>query len=266
MCEICKKHGNGKKWYFNPKNYSREMGEARLEFLEKIAGVSYREWLINGCETVENISKIPLLSKLITNLGDEYEGRLHGGQIVPLDDVLKVIELCENPALLPCVCQEFVGKEKYYCINMGLVPELYKKANPDAYMEELSANKTKRLVSNWNKGGYYHQIIWSNVPYVTTVCNCTNPVCANYKARFSLGSKNTMLKGEYIARVDDKLCNGCQICLTRCQFGAMSFNVEDKKVVINIKRCFGCGLCKTECKENAIELIERKLTPAKNLW
>jgi len=43
MCEICKKHGNGKKWYFNPKNYSREMGEARKEFLEKIAGKHFEE-------------------------------------------------------------------------------------------------------------------------------------------------------------------------------------------------------------------------------
>ena len=38
MCEFCKKHaGDKKKWYFNPKNYSKEMGEARIEILEKIA-------------------------------------------------------------------------------------------------------------------------------------------------------------------------------------------------------------------------------------
>ncbi|MCK4735433.1 MAG: 4Fe-4S binding protein, partial [Methanophagales archaeon] len=28
----------------------------------------------------------------------------------------------------------------------------------------------------------------------------------------------------------------------------------------------GCGLCMTECPGNAIQIIERKFTPAKNLW
>jgi NAD-dependent dihydropyrimidine dehydrogenase PreA subunit len=242
------------------------MGEARIEFLEKVASKSYNEWLIDGCETLEGIKGIPILNKLIIGLGDKHNGKQHGGQIIPLDDVLEVLELCENPAVMSCVCQEFIGKEKYCCLSLGLIPELYKKANPDAYMEELSLNKAKRMLSDWNEEGFYHQIIWSNIPYVTTICSCSNPYCANYKTRFFSGSKNTLIKGEYIARVDENLCTGCKKCLMRCQFGAIYFNVDSKKAFINIRNCFGCGLCITGCEENAVKLIERTLTPAKNLW
>lgn len=242
------------------------MGEARLDFLEKIAGRYYEEWTIGGFEAIERFKDIPLLNKLAVNLGEKYEVRMHGGQIIPLTDVLKVLELCENPAVLPCECRLIVGEERYYCLNFGLIPELYEKANPEYSIEELSVNKAKRMLSDWNKEGYYHLILWSKAPYVTTVCNCTTPYCMGYKGRLVLGSKTSMIKGEYIAKVNESLCSGSKNCLIRCPFGAISFNLDDEKAFVDIRKCFGCGLCETGCKNRAIELIERKLTPTKNIW
>jgi len=266
MCDICKKHGDGDKWYFNPKNYSKEMGEARKEFLEKIAGKHYEEWIIGGFETIEWLKKIPVLNKLSINLGEKYEEKMHGGQIIPLDDAIKVLELCENPALIPCACRGIYGKEEYSCLNFGLIPELYEKANPDDSIEELSVNKARRLLSKWNEKGMYHLILWSKAPYVTTICNCTTAYCTGYKERETVGTKTTLLKSEYVAKVNEGQCTGCKICLTKCPFGALRFNLDDEKAFIDIRKCFGCGVCKTGCKYHAINLVERRLTPAKNIW
>jgi ferredoxin len=266
MCEICQKHGNGNKWYFNPKNYEREMGEARKDFLEKIAGPFYNEWLTGKLEKLDQLRGIPLVNKLSQKSFEKYEASMYGGQIIPLDDVLTVMELCENPALLPCPCREIVGKEKYYCLNFGLIPELYEKANPDRSIEEISVNKGKRLLKKWNKEGFYHLILWNKLPYATTVCNCTGVYCTAFKSRQMHDYQKSFLKGEYIARVDLDKCKGCKKCLVRCQFGAITFNVDDKKALVNITQCFGCGLCVSVCKERALELIERKITPVKNYW
>ncbi len=266
MCDICKKHGDGDKWYFNPKNYSKEMGEARSEYLEKLAGRTLSEWMISGYETGERIKNIPLLGKLLAHAGDKNLGKTMGGQIIPLDDLIKVVELCENPALLPCECRMMVGKEKYCCLNMGLLPELYEKANPDEYIEEVSVNKAKRIMTEWDNDGFYHLLLWTRLPYVTTVCNCTTPICTAYKGRRYMGLKSNMIKGEYIARINPTLCNGCKTCLTRCPFGAVHFNLEDQNAFVDITNCFGCGICKSGCKQNAVELVDRKLTPAMNLW
>lgn len=266
MCEICKKHGDGNKWYFNPKNYSKELEGARIDYLEKLAGRTLSDYLISGYEFSENVSKIPLLGKLLNKAFDKNNERTLGGQIVPLNDFLEVLELCENPALLPCECRMMIGKEKYCCLNMGLLPELYQKANPDEYIEEVSVNKAQKLATEWDKKGFYHLLLWTKLPYVTTVCSCTAPICTAYKGRNFLGLKNNMLKGEYIARVNPQKCTGCKICLTRCQFGAIHFNFEEEQAFIDINRCFGCGLCETGCNVGAIELIDRMLTPAKKLW
>jgi NAD-dependent dihydropyrimidine dehydrogenase PreA subunit len=267
MCEFCKKHGGGTKWYFNPKNYSKEMGEQRIELLEKIARDRYYErWVISGFGTIEQLKDIPLVNKLARNLEEKQFEKTEGGQIVPLNDALKVLELCENPAILPCTCRQIAGEEKYCCLNFGLIPELYKKANPDEYMEELSVNKAKRLLQEWDTEGLYHVILWGKAPYVTSVCNCTPAYCLAHKGRFVLGIKNSMLKGEYVARVSEENCQGCKNCMTRCQFGAISFNVDHDKAFIDQRKCTGCGLCMTDCPNNAIQLIERQFTPAKNLW
>jgi len=268
MCEICKKHaGDKNKWYFNPKNYSKEMGEARIELLEKIArDKRYERWVISGFGTIEQLKDIPLLNKLVKNVEERYFKKTEGGQIIPVNDALKVLELCENPAILPCTCRQIAGEEKYCCLNFGLMPELYKKANPDAYMEEISVNKAKRLLQEWDKEGLFHVILWGKAPYVTSVCNCTSAYCIAHKGRFVSGVKTSMLKGEYVARVSEEKCQGCKNCLTRCQFGAISFNVDHGKAFTDIRKCVGCGLCATECENNAVELIDRQFTPAKNLW
>lgn len=268
MCEFCKKHaGDKNKWYFNPKNYSQEMGEARLELLEKVArDKRYERWVIGGFETLAKLNDIPLLNKLARNVEEKYLEKTEGGQIIPLNDAIKVLELCENPALLPCTCRQIAGDEKYCCLNFGLLPELYKKANPDAYMEEVSVKKAKTLLREWDKEGLYHVILWGKAPYVTSICNCNSATCIAYKGRFGLGLKNSMLKGEYVTRVNEKKCQGCKNCLTRCQFGAISFNVDHVTAFIDLRKCTGCGLCMAECQNDAIQLIIRQYTPAKNRW
>lgn len=268
MCEFCKKHaGEKSKWYFNPKNYSREMGEARIELLEKIArDRGYESWLIDGFETIEQLKVVPLFNKLFTKLEEKYSIKTEGGQIVTLHDALKILELCENPAILPCTCRKIIGEEKYCCLNFGLIPELYKKANPDSYMEELSVTKAKRLLNSWDNEGFYHVILWGKIPYVTSICNCTAASCIAYKGRFVTGLEHAMLKGEYVARVEQEKCQGCKTCMTRCQFGAISFNVDHGRAFIDHRNCTGCGLCMTGCPNNAIQLLDRRSTPAKNSW
>jgi ferredoxin len=267
MCEFCKKHAGGKdKWYFNPKNYSKEMGEARIELLEKVAGVYFEEMLVSDAEVLGRFKKIPILNKLLKNLGRKHFIEIHGGQLIPLKDALNVLDLCGNPAVLPCECRRVAGMEKYCCLNFGLIPELYKKANPDDYIEEISINKAKMLLKDWDAKGLSHLIIWYKAPYVASICNCSNSYCFAYKAAQVHGLENILLRGEYVAKVNQKLCCGCKNCLTRCPFDAISFNVDAEKAFVDIKKCFGCGLCETGCQKEAITLIDRKLTPAKNLW
>ncbi len=267
MCEFCKKHaGEKSKWYFNPKNYSREMGEARRELLEKVAGRYFEEWMVSEAEAMDRYKRIPILNKLTDAIAGKHFREVHGGQLIPLKDAFEVLELCGNPSVMPCVCRHVAGLEKYCCLNFGLIPELYKKANPDSYMAEVSLTEAKRLLEKCDIEGLYHLIVWYKAPYVASICNCSNFYCFVYKGAQIPSFEKILLKGEYVAKVNPTFCSGCRNCLTRCPFGALSFNVDDEKAFIDIKRCYGCGLCTTVCERQAITLIDRQLTPAKDLW
>lgn len=57
----------------------------------------------------------------------------------------------------------------------------------------------------------------------------------------------------FVARVDDRLCSGCKVCLTVCPFQAVSRNEERGVAQINEALCMGCGACVATCPSNAIQ-------------
>jgi heterodisulfide reductase subunit A-like polyferredoxin len=59
-------------------------------------------------------------------------------------------------------------------------------------------------------------------------------------------------RSDYLAKIGEDLCTGCEECVKRCQFGAIS--MESGVAKINPAFCMGCGLCKPSCPTDAISL------------
>lgn len=55
--------------------------------------------------------------------------------------------------------------------------------------------------------------------------------------------------------VDEELCVGCELCLDRCQFKALS--MVDGMCKVDLQRCFGCGICVSACADGALSLAPR---------
>jgi ferredoxin len=51
------------------------------------------------------------------------------------------------------------------------------------------------------------------------------------------------------------LCDGCEICLDRCQMEAL--RIEDGRVAADLARCIGCGLCVSTCPTKALTLVRK---------
>jgi ferredoxin len=59
------------------------------------------------------------------------------------------------------------------------------------------------------------------------------------------------------AVVDTNACNGCGVCVKRCQVGAVSVSAKKQPAVLNLDRCIGCGVCVSTCPQKAIALKKR---------
>ncbi len=284
MCYLCEEYGDpavgGGLWYFNPKNYARNMYKLRLPG-EGFKGARIRT------ETEEQAGggpdAGPINSALVEaavkgqreefyrirqEIEDTNRERGVACQVVPLKDAEALLDLCSPIGLMSCACRKGLrarderNEAEYTCIGPGVGmlkwerwPERYKGG-----VKFVNPEEAKEFTRKMNRRGFVHVTMLAGAGYITGLCACDYPDCGLVRQAvdFSYG----LIKSHYVAAVDYDICNGCGICIQRCQFGALKFEATTEKANIDQFKCFGCGLCETGCPRGAIELVERKSLPA----
>ncbi len=260
MCENCVLHGEGTKWYLNPKNYGEK------QYTEKEIHRMMGHWLAfwQFHQTMyERMRKY---------------GAIHCMQVIPLEELFKVLDLVEpliqvgqgHYCLHHCPCkQTLAGTDEFTCMGISLSTLGIMQGAPKHF--SLVDNKTmKEELTKLNKKGLVHMISgWGmekGTIYIENICNCELPTCTVLRSSLIWGLP-TVTRAEYVAVANPEQCTGCGQCIERCQFGAITMSHVKVKVSIAPTKCFGCGLCQTRCPKAAINLVDRRQIPvAANLW
>lgn len=289
MCEFCTEHGEGKKWYLQAKNYAdellhQELAPEQQEIVKVRTRVEYLDDLF------ENFV-MPAMSQIPTEQVDAQDQPVtsetsqvlppeevtigerqveHFGQILPIEDVEKVIDIASSITRMACGCRFINTGKKDERYHFGLMVDrrgTFEKF-PDAAssLEVLDKEQTKRLFRKYDEDGLLHTVWTAVTPYVMCLCNCDRD-CCNYRSYIENRRAPRFFRGEYVSKVDWDLCTGCRSCMSRCQFGAKFYSSAQAKVHIDASRCFGCGVCRAACPNDAIVQIPRKESAeAANLW
>jgi ferredoxin len=276
MCEYCRKHGEGKKWYLQAHNYSQEL-QSELEkkgvFDWKFVGRDLQRW--------ERIRKAPFFIRALQepNIARRLHN-MHFGQVLPIEDVEQIFGIVNTVVRLNCICRIPKRlKEQRFCYGVSLVPqgeEAQKivnepgsgyQAGPDIFqLEKVSKEEALAQFREFEKDGLCHSVWTELTPFITGICNCDRADCGAMQTTVVKGMP-MMFRAEYVAELNLELCNGCRTCLRACQFGALSYAAGNKKAYIDITKCYGCGVCRASCPNNAIRLVDRAKVPAvANLW
>ena len=278
MCDWCEKYGGGyERWYFNPANYARRLYKIRREEAEAsgaetnpqaaggmaVIGRDFQEARDQGdLEKMQEIKQQAEAASWIT----------HFGQVITLEEALKISDMIYPIGLMTCVCrrsmQGYADEENFVCMGMG--PGMYKWERwPDTYrggMHYVTPDEAKEVITKMNKRGLVQTVFTFGTPYLAGLCNCDYPDCAFVRTAVDFGIK-LLWKGHYVAKIDPELCTGCARCVSRCQFKALNYSPSRNMAFIDQFQCFGCGLCVTECDQGAISLVERAKLPAlANVW
>ena len=279
MCWVCKACGDGTRWYLNPKNFARQMykvkkpGEVAKEYGEDPEAQVGRR-LFEALDL--RFTDPQKFQEAVKHFNDNKgKGLLQIVQILPLKEALQVAEMAYPIAGLHCICRYFFRATEETNINeytcTGLGPGLFKWERwPERYkggVNFMTPLEAKEWLIKLDKKGFCHLIMTFGGSYVGGICNCDYPVCGSMRFRLDYGIEEQCLKGHHVAKVDYEACNGCGVCVQRCKFGAIKFEVTSNKTNIDQFRCFGCGVCETGCPRGAIELIERESLPAlREVW
>jgi Pyruvate/2-oxoacid:ferredoxin oxidoreductase delta subunit len=282
MCEFCLKHGEGKKWYLETKNYSEDL-------LNDMSRRKMLKEFYNGLETAEEdikkrleaLDKAPAVVKRILRWKTVRKmKKFHYGQIVPLEDVERIFGFVNSIIRVACICRYVTLKEeKRYCYGISMGPGGGKLAEifagldtsflggPDSKGREvLSKEEAMANFREHEKAGLCHSVWTFQTPFIGGICNCDRPDCLAMQMSLTHGFP-MIFRGEYVAESHPEKCTGCRQCMRVCQFGAIGYSAARNKAFVDPRRCFGCGICRAVCKTNAVELRDRAQVPvAAQLW
>lgn len=179
--------------------------------------------------------------------------------IATYDNMRKIVkESDQTIAVANCVCKEgeaLLGKpckrtsDIEVCISFGA----------SAYLDRgqarvITKDECLAIMDRAEREGLVLQPGNSLQPFC--ICLCCGCCCGVLTSAKKYDKPAELIAHNFYARVDAELCNGCSVCVERCQMDAIS--IEEKTAVIDLDRCIGCGLCVTTCKREAMLLLEKK--------
>jgi Pyruvate/2-oxoacid:ferredoxin oxidoreductase delta subunit len=282
MCEFCVKHGEGKKWYLEAKNYSEDL-LSDLRRREYIGGFYDEIMRLAGDvdQRLDDLAKAPaVVRRAIRWNGVRKMKKIHYGQVIPIEDVERVFDFVNSIIRVACVCrQATTGREKRFCYGLSMGPGGGKLgaildgvdnsffSGPDsAGLEVLTKEEALANFREYEKQGLCHTVWTFQTPFIGAFCNCDRADCLAMQLSV-MHDLPIMFKAEYVAENSHLLCDGCRSCMKVCQFGAIGYSAGGKKSFIDPRRCYGCGICRSVCKKDAIQLLPRAEVPvAANLW
>ena len=277
MCEFCTQHGEGKKWYLNVKNYAIEL----LNDLNRknLIRNSYRIIVKEGNKSVSRLENIFRKKKKkperIAQVYTKQMKSTHFGQVLPMEDVFKILSFSNSIVRMACGCSWEVGKKEKRCcfgISYG-PPDWYQDVDLSyfghpyvARLESLKKEEAIQCIQELDRKGLVHSVWTFQTPFIGTICNCDRTSCLAMRTTVGL-KMSGMFRAENVAIIDAEKCSGCQACIEICPFEAVEYSGTDKKCSVDVKKCFGCGICRNICIEKAIFLINRNTHPvASSVW
>jgi len=281
MCDFCHKHGEGKKWYLDARNYSEDLLSdlRRRGFIERF--FASPEHIEKGEKALSRLDRIPpFFTRGIRRQITKRQMAWHFGQVVPIEDVEKILGFTTSVVRLACICRHvMLGPEHRYCYGISLAPQggemagILKAVDP-AYLigpqtgglEHLPKEEALALMRECEEEGLCHTV-WSFVtPFIGGICNCSLPGCLAMRTSL-IHRTPVMFRAEYVAVVDEAKCSGCGECVKICPFSAYLPHKRKSKARVDPVKCYGCGICRNACPRQAIRLVDRISVPeAAGLW
>jgi NAD-dependent dihydropyrimidine dehydrogenase PreA subunit len=186
--------------------------------------------------------------------------------VLPAENMEAIIEEANLIAVVSCSCrkrkEDFVDdpcsrSHDMNCIQFNRSAEY---AEGRGHGRILSKEEARRMIEETEDDGLVHQ--WPNADLMTTntLCNCCLCCCMimmpmqEYKVPWTA----YYAKSRFEATNDLDACTGCQDCIERCQFDALSMQKvpghKRMKCVVDAEKCMGCGVCVLVCEPKSLTM------------
>jgi electron transport complex protein RnfB len=178
-------------------------------------------------------------------------------EILPYEEVNKLVEENTVFAVAPCICRTHEKKEGRgcdapieSCLVFGEFADYYVKLGLGRY---ISREEMKEKIREADE----HNLVLNptNSKRVSAICCCCGCCCGILGGLKRNAKPAEVITSSFHAEYDADNCIGCGVCVDRCQMEAITR--FDDKVALDLDRCIGCGLCVSTCPSDALRLIRK---------
>jgi ferredoxin len=181
-----------------------------------------------------------------------------GIEIRPYESAAEILSQAKAWGVLDCICRTqkaLIGEPCSHpidvCMAFSQTPNYFDR---HPVIRALTLEEAHGVLRRASEAGLVHSVSNSQQG-VIYICNCCTCSCGLLRGLAELGIADAVARSAFVARVSEEDCVGCDLCLDRCQFGALSL---DGLAHIDAKRCVGCGVCALACPEGALLLVRRE--------
>lgn len=157
----------------------------------------------------------------------------------------------------PCICrreQKMIGKgcskPEETCLVFGFAADYYKR---NGLGRIIDLQETLSILKTADEQGLVLQP--GNTQEIMNICCCCGDCCGVLRMIKKMPKPAGMICSPFFASTNPETCEGCGICVERCQMGALS--IVGGKAMLDQDRCIGCGLCVSTCPASSLTLMRK---------
>jgi len=177
--------------------------------------------------------------------------------VLPYEKAEELVQARDKFLVAPCICRrehKIVGKgckkPEEACLVFGTAADYYKRNGLGRIIDKEEALK---ILKKADKAGLVLQP--SNAKKIVNICCCCGCCCQVLKNMKRHPKPASLVSTPFIAESNPETCDGCGVCVERCQMDAL--RMEDEVAILDVDQCIGCGLCVSTCPTGSLTL-ERK--------
>ena len=187
-------------------------------------------------------------------IGESIEPRL---EALPYELVDEMVQGHTRFAVAPCICRRHAKIEgrgcdapEESCLMFGDFADYYVRTGRG---RAIDRGEVLEILARADEANLVLQP--TNSQRILAICCCCGCCCGILRGLQRQEKPAEAVSSAFIASLDPEACQGCWVCLERCQMQALS--EDGDRVAFNADRCIGCGLCVSTCPSGALTL-ERK--------
>jgi ferredoxin len=178
--------------------------------------------------------------------------------VMPYEKASTYLDQAESWGVLDCICRvqkRLIGQGCEHSVENCLVfsprPGAFERSED---IRALSKSEALSILEEADREGLVHSVNNAQTE-VYYVCNCCTCSCGVLRGMVEYGSENSIARSDFFARVNKEQCIGCEDCIQRCLFHAMT--MSEGVCIVDTNKCYGCGLCISSCDSKALSMVRK---------